>query len=230
MSRDVKRDCVCPRVKHRHGTWHAYATDDCGCPPCTEAWRRYCAQLRKRRYLCGGSMFVSPVGVARRLQALATNGWGAIDVARELGLSKFVVEQWRIGKSSGVTHRTHARIADLYDRVWDQPSPSRYAKKVRNIAEREGWAPPLAWDPEAIDDPAGRPQYGKQRDTPGDIDEIAVSEAMSGRRVHLTPTERREAVRRLTAYGLSATEIADRLDIERRSIVRLRISDDEAAA
>jgi hypothetical protein len=217
--RTDKKDCACRNARHRHGTWHAYATDNCGCPPCREAWRRYCAQLRKRRYLCGGSMLTDPCGVSRRLQALAVNGWGSVDVARELGCTKFVVEQWRAGATPRVTHRTHARIAALYDRLWDQPSPSRYARKVRNIATRAGWAGPFDWDDGAIDDPDAKPYTPKpQARISSDVDDIAVERRIAGDFIHLTYHETRAAVLLLHERGWNVTTIATRLRISGFSV------------
>jgi DNA-binding CsgD family transcriptional regulator len=49
-----------------------------------------------------------------------------------------------------------------------------------------------------------------------------VQRASRGERVQLSRAERAEVVRRLTAAGLSAAQIADRLGIAQRSVSRLR--------
>lgn len=56
-----------------------------------------------------------------------------------------------------------------------------------------------------------------------DLDEIAIERAVTGGdRVHLHPTEREEAVRRLNARGLVDTQIAERLHVALRTVRRIR--------
>lgn len=54
------------------------------------------------------------------------------------------------------------------------------------------------------------------------VDEIAVERAMRDQPVRLTTPERRVAAERLTAVGLSAAQIAARLRVTQRTIVRYR--------
>ena len=56
----------------------------------------------------------------------------------------------------------------------------------------------------------------------GILDEIAIERGMKGHRVRLTSAEKAEVVRRLTAKGLSAAEIGDRLHMSGRHVVRYR--------
>ena len=49
---------------------------------------------------------------------------------------------------------TARKVADLYDQLWDQPG--NRAKSI-NLARARGWALPLAWDDDEIDDPAATP-------------------------------------------------------------------------
>jgi hypothetical protein len=97
------------------------------------------------------------VGVARRLQALAAVGWSTEDLAPLLRTSATNAIRWRNSRGTLVTARTHAKVAALYDAVWDRPPPGRYGVKVRRLAARAGWFPPAAWDDDLIDDPAARP-------------------------------------------------------------------------
>lgn len=55
-----------------------------------------------------------------------------------------------------------------------------------------------------------------------ELDEIAIERAMAGDPVPLQPTERIEAVRRLTARHYSTAQIAERLGISPRSVARIR--------
>lgn len=56
------------------------------------------------------------------------------------------------------------------------------------------------------------------------IDEIAVERACYGDVVELTVEERREAVRRLIARGLSARQVAARLGVTSRTVNRARLA------
>jgi hypothetical protein len=68
-----------------------------------------------------------------------------------------------------VTAATARAVRELYDRLWDKPPPENgqreriAAARARNHAAQRDWAPPLAWDDDIIDDPAGRPAQGWKR-------------------------------------------------------------------
>jgi hypothetical protein len=57
-------------------------------------------------------------------------------------------------------------VAAAYDRLWDRDPPSgtrlerEAARTAAERASRSGWAPPMAWDDDLIDLPAGRPEEG----------------------------------------------------------------------
>jgi hypothetical protein len=76
-----------------------------------------------------------------------------------------------------------------------------------NRAKAAGWASPLAWDDDTIDDPTARSNRGTPLGGTA-FDEIAVERALHGDDVHLRPVERAEVVHRLTAAGYSAAQIA----------------------
>ncbi len=62
------------------------------------------------------------------------------------------------------------------------------------------------------------------------IDPVAVARACLGdRSIHLTPTERGAAIRRLTAKGRSQAWIADQLGISTRTVARHRTTHRTAA-
>ena len=54
------------------------------------------------------------------------------------------------------------------------------------------------------------------------VDPIAVERAVAGDRVPLTVPERHQVIQRLTASGLSANQIADRLGVAQRTVTRYR--------
>lgn len=56
----------------------------------------------------------------------------------------------------------------------------------------------------------------------GDFDEIAIERAMNGDAVRLTASERLEVVRRLVEQGRSDADIARRLHVDSRSVLRWR--------
>lgn len=167
---------------------------------------------------------VDSTGAARRLQALTCLGWSVNRLAAMSGIDRQVLDQALHG---GQVVAAHTRsIAALYDSLWDRPAPADdhreriSVSRTRNRAKAAGWASPLAWDDDTIDDPAARPISG--RSLPAAFDEIAVERAMSGDVVALRPVERAEVVHRLTAAGYSASEIAPRVGIDARSVQRIR--------
>jgi transcriptional regulator with XRE-family HTH domain len=210
-----------------HGTargicWHR-ATKTPTCQVCRRFAADQRAAQRKAAYLRRGDRLVDSCGVRRRLDALAAIGWSRSDLAAELGCDRSNVQ--RMVRSPRSTTETVAVVRALYDRLSMTPGPSR---KARSHAAGRGWAPPLAWDDRAIDDPAARPSRTGGRDaraTRTALDEIAIGRAMRGGHVALRPAERAEAARRLTAAGLPASEIAARLDITKRSVTRIRTTD-----
>lgn len=107
---------------------------------------------------------VSSVGTVRRLRALAVIGWPNGYIADRLGLSDPAgLNKVYVGRRRCVTARRAAAVADLFDELWDQPGPS---ERHRRWAASKGWAPPLAWDDDTIEDPAACP------DAPGPLDAV----------------------------------------------------------
>lgn len=227
----VKRDCVCPRARHAHATWLAYCNDKCRCAPCSDAWAVYTRERRRRIAEASWSrwpLYVSPHSTMLRLQALATLGYGAAELATLLGTDACVIEAWRNGKPQWIFGSNAARVAALYDQLWDVPSKGRYAVKVTRLAARKSWLPPLALDDDVLNDPHYTHSLHPNMQAlplsvdPDFIDEIAVEQAIAGRRVRLTSAERAEAVRRLTAAGFSGRQIAERLHVSDRTVTRRR--------
>lgn len=110
---------------------------------------------------------VDATGTSRRLQALAAAGWPLARVATRLG-----VERGNLGavmRQAQVTAATAARVRELYEELWDKPCPAVNAYERDGIrravahARRMGWAPPMAWDDDEIDNPRARPK-GLRRD------------------------------------------------------------------
>jgi len=110
---------------------------------------------------------VDSAGTHRRVQALVTNGWSQARLAGQLAVtgSNFGTMMRR----GQVTAATARAVRELYDRLWDKPPPENSqreriaATRARNYAAQRGWVPPLGWDDDIIDDPAGKPAEGWKR-------------------------------------------------------------------
>jgi hypothetical protein len=76
-----------------------------------------------------------------------------VDINPRLGFDARTVSNAR----KLITKRKHDAIARVYDALWNQPGPS---DKGRRRAAKLGYAPPVAWDDETIDDPAAVPNLG----------------------------------------------------------------------
>lgn len=149
------------------------------------------------------------LGARRRFQALVASGYPAAHLAREMGVARTnrtvcSLMGHRADSDGRVTQEISAErereVKALFDRLQMTPGPSRQA---RALGQLRGWPLPLEWDESAIDDPNGRPE--RARWTPESARE-----------------ERREHVDRLTAQGLTAPEIAERLGINTRLVERDR--------
>lgn len=159
------------------------------------------------------SALIDATGTHRRIQALVAAGWSLSKIALRLGVQpanmSTTMSRTRLYAS------TVRAVRGLYDELWDCPSPAgtpgeRAARtQAYRFAAERGWAPPLAWDDETIDDPEARPS-GVRRS--GSSSGLTSQER----------SERRAVVAALSEAGLSAREIGDRVGISRRSVVRDR--------
>lgn len=108
---------------------------------------------------------IDATGTRRRIQALVARGWSIPAVGRELGVN--ASNMHALLHRSQVIAATAAAVRDLYDRMWDAaPREDTWharsaATRARLYAARHGWAPPMAWDDDAIDDPDASPAVGR---------------------------------------------------------------------
>lgn len=110
---------------------------------------------------------VDSAGTHRRVQALVADGRSQARLASQLALTRSNFgTMMRGGK---VTAGTARAVRQLYDRLWGKPPPENgqreriAAARARNYAAQRGWVPPLGWDDDVIDDPAGKPAKGWKR-------------------------------------------------------------------
>lgn len=115
---------------------------------------------------------VDATGATRRLRALNALGWTNRDALRAAGINgddlhrlEAVLSGLRKGRNHTVNRDTADIVAVAYARLSmrlpDHMDHNR--SKTRNIAEANGWPPPLAWDDATIDNPQARPASGARR-------------------------------------------------------------------
>lgn len=153
---------------------------------------------------------IDATGTRRRLQALVSMGWTLTALGPRLGFHPRRLTDLLHGDQ--VLASTARRVADGYRVVHTlDPAahgvPERSIALSRNLAAREGWHGPLAWDD--IDDPEGKPETGRRP---------SRAKASTRPKVYADP----ERVARLTAAGKTAAQIADELGCHKRTVVRAR--------
>lgn len=164
---------------------------------CNTCYKRH--RTRMRAYgRWDPEQLVSAVGSTRKLQSLAAIGYRVCDLSIGIGCShpRSTVPALMCGDMRQVRASTACRIDEMWRRLQMTPGPSRLA---RRRAEAKKWAPPLAWDPDRIDDPAAEPGYYPYKPVPNPFVE--------------SYTELRDS-------GLSDGEIAEFMGIKSKSLAR----------
>lgn len=117
---------------------------------------------------------LTEIGVARRLQALAAIGYSQTDLEQEANLDRGTLAFWNLDE---VPRYRWPAVARMFSRLEMRPGNSEQA---RAHAAAHGWAPPLAWDEETIDDPDTQPQgvpargYRRRNRVPADFVDMVL--------------------------------------------------------
>lgn len=205
----------CPKRYGVHGT--ASSTErGCSCPDAIEAMRIYRKRRRQGRQLPG---YVPAIGTARRLKALAADGWPAVELARRLGVTQQMVSYLRNPPGRLVRRDNAERVAALFDQLEGHPGPSEWTRSRAVIA---GWHTSMAWLYLDIDDHKVRPSSGQNRAGPlsGEPSSTDYDDVIDGR-THLytlPPRYRRVVADRMLQWGLTPRTIAKRLSIQGRVV------------
>jgi hypothetical protein len=196
----------------RHGTVQGHNAR-CRCAPCDLAKYRYDKQRKAELHATGQRRIVPAYRIQRRVEALQALGWSLRKIADEAGVTHNHMTDVR----KFAWRTTFDAIDGVYQRLSMTFPPETTAGeksgavRTRNHARRNGYAPPLAWDEDSIDDPDAIPateEYAPLRNANGDtkaipVDDVVVDRILSGRVVPSTNAERREVVRRWMTDGRS---------------------------
>lgn len=122
---------------------------------------------------------VSALGSRRRVEALMALGWTPAEVGRAVGLTRQNFMAIASGRRAIVSAGTAQRIREVYDRLsmlLAPPGSTRtmraHRTRMRRLAAAHGWAPPLAWDDEDLDDPTATSHPTGHRAEHLDLDEF----------------------------------------------------------
>lgn len=218
----------------QHGTESAYDNFGCRCSDAIKVKRT----LRKRRKAgINPSSYVPHIGAMRRVRALACLGYSPAMIAQDVCVG-YQIQTIRQGTKlkKGISRKIDAHIREFYREHCDRPlPPTSQVRLVRNLAKRNGWAPPIAWD--NIDDPGAVPEL----DAVSDTGESSVNEEsvdldllLSGRSTLNTSSPRRQppaiearrtslnrrAVQILSERGYTTAEISRRIGLVERQVQR----------
>lgn len=120
--------------------------------------------IRPSLSLVARHRLVEATGTRRRVEALMAIGWSSLRIAAHAGVTPTVISS--IHRAERCELGTALAVRATYDALWDQVPPQRNRgekagyTRARNRATAEGWVSPLAWDDDAIDDPAAVPDLG----------------------------------------------------------------------
>lgn len=168
--------------------------------------------LRPTQALLPDGARVPSIGTARRVQALVAVGWSVQRICEHAGLDRQRVDGALRGRD--VLHGTARSIRATYDALWNAAPPATTrgertaAARSRARAAFAGWAPPMAWDDDTIDDPSATPDTGARA--------RSATDARRGRSSSATV----EDIDFLLSHdpALTLGQIADRIHVTKEAI------------
>jgi hypothetical protein len=156
---------------------------------------------------------VPSVGAIRRVRALYALGHLNWVIAKEAGISRDAVCCLAAGEWATLKVQADDGIRAAYDRLSMSTGTSW---KTRNLAEQNGWAPPLAWDDDTIDDPAAEPLTDAAEPATATEGDDVVDRWLMGESVILGAEHRDQALAYLFEWtSQSSEEIAERLGMSK---------------
>lgn len=102
---------------------------------------------------------VAAVGTVRRMQSLAAYGYPRTELLARLDIPG-AAEDLFDPTTRVVTAAIAQRVRALFARLEATPGS---CPEARADGRRRGWRVPLAWDEDALDDPAGRPDTSRDK-------------------------------------------------------------------
>lgn len=169
----------------RHGQERGYfAHKKAGQTACADCLRAHSLAEKRRVYnrTHGRGHTLDVTGTRRRIQALMALGWTQGDIARAAGFRRREQIAVILNRQKRVAPTTAARIRTAYDALSMRPIElDAQRTRVRNHAQSEGWAVPLAWEGHDIDDPDTqpyRPTFAKPDHD--DLDPVVVERILAG--------------------------------------------------
>jgi hypothetical protein len=160
---------------------------------------------------------VDSTGTRRRIEALAAVGWDFRYQSVYIGHSETLHVVLR---QAVVQAETERRVRKMYDELSTRKPTGTFAPRTVRWAAGKGFAPPLAWDDDTIDDPAVE-RADRLEDT-GEVDQVALSYVLGGYRMRLIGRDRVEAIRSMTSNGMTSVDIGVALGVSERRVLRIR--------
>lgn len=166
-----------------------------------------------------GGAYIDATGTRRCVQALVALGWSLKLIADRAGVDPASLRGILTNRS--VRAATAEAIAGAYDAMWDArppqatPDERRTAARARKRARAGGWALPMEWDDDTINDPAATPASTEKPRRP--------------RGYRCLPAD--EEIAWLCRQGLTRGQIADRYGVKPEAVyVALRRAETKGAA
>lgn len=156
---------------------------------------------------------VDATGARRRLRALSVLGYTLPVLAAQVGLTTETIGSIRQGRRGRLRMSANQEITAVYDRLWKVDPLSigvsaEGAARARTHATKSGWASPLAWDDDTIDDPSAVPQVEADEGLGEDfVDEAAVRRYLTDPGAQVTDAERLAAIVEGVRRGMGYVDI-----------------------